>query len=433
MNRARPRRSVRPVTLLTLVFSLQIMIGLLIGPAGFSDAESPASPGQTARSDGDRLTAGQTPVAAASPATAQQTIEPSSTISDPVEAIGAGEDTTETAAAGTQDSEENQQLAGPAGQTPVAAAPSATAQQTIEPSPSITDAVEAIGAGEDTTETAATGTQDLEASQQLVRDSLYLFRDAAPVPEPQPTEVLASVLGSVAELPVRVFPVVGGGSFSSSFGAPRPDDRTHKGNDIFAPKMTPIAAVAGGIVVGVSDPSGKECCFAKIEHDDGSRTLYLHLNNDTPGSDDGMGWGIADGIHKGVRVEAGTVIGYVGDSGNAEGTQPHLHFEYHSPGSGAVDPYQMLRAAPVLVEVGAPIPAVTAADTEDATELPRTGLSLDWLGLFGLALVAAGVVALRLSLSLAVRRWWQLAGTPFLAHSRGRRRVRGRHRAVRRW
>lgn len=376
MNRARPRRSVRPVTLLTLVFSLQIVIGLLIGPAGFSDTESPASPAQTAASDRDRLTAGQTPVAAAS---------------------------------------------------------SATAQQTIEPNPSITDPVDAIAAGGDTTETEAAGTQDLEASQQLVRDSLYLFRDQAPVPQPQPTEVLASVVGSVAELPVRVFPVVGGGSFSSSFGAPRSDDRTHKGNDIFAPKMTPIAAVAGGIVVGVSDASGKECCFAKIEHDDGSRTLYLHLNNDTPGSDDGMGWGIADGIHKGVRVEAGTIIGYVGDSGNAEGTQPHLHFEYHPAGSGAVDPYQMLRAAPVLAEVGAPIPAVTAADTEDAAELPHTGLSLDWLGLFGLALVAVGVVALRLSSSLTVRRWWQLAGTPFLAHSRGRRTVRGRHRAVRRW
>jgi murein DD-endopeptidase MepM/ murein hydrolase activator NlpD len=390
-----------------LVFSLQIVIGLLIGPAGFSDAESPASPAQTAVSDRDGLTAGQTPVAAASSTTAQQTIEPSPSITDPVDAIGAGEDTAETEATGIEASKGNQQLAGPAGQTPVAAASSTTAQQTIEPSPSITDPVDAIGAGEDATETEATGTQDLEASQQLVRDSLYLFRDAAAIPQPQPTEVLASVVGSVAELPVRVFPVVGGGSFSSSFGAPRPGDRTHKGNDIFAPKMTPIAAVAGGIVVGVSDPSGEECCFAKIEHDDGSRTLYLHLNNDTPGSDDGMGWGIADGIHKGVRVEAGTVIGYVGDSGNAEGTQPHLHFEYHSPGSGAVDPYQMLRAAPVLVEVGAPIPAVTAADTADATELPHTGLSLDWLGLFGIALVAMGVVVLRLSLSLPVRRWWQ--------------------------
>ena len=71
MNRARPRRSIRPVTLLTLVFSLQIVIGLLIGPAGFSDAESPASPAQTAVSDRDGLTAGQTPVAAASSPTAQ--------------------------------------------------------------------------------------------------------------------------------------------------------------------------------------------------------------------------------------------------------------------------------------------------------------------------------------------------------------------------
>jgi hypothetical protein len=82
-----------------------------------------------------------------------------------------------------------------------------------------------------------------------------------------------------------------------------------------------------------------------IEHPDGWRSYYLHLDNDTPGTDDGLAGAPAPGIAVGVRVEAGDVLDYVGDSGNAEETPSHLHFELHRPDGVAINPTSHLRAA----------------------------------------------------------------------------------------
>ncbi len=135
--------------------------------------------------------------------------------------------------------------------------------------------------------------------------------------------------------------------FSNDWGQPRGDDgeRAHKGNDIFAPKLTPVVAVADGFVtfVGTTKRPGNQ---VRIRHANGYETFYFHLNNDTPETDDNRGgaeYAFAPGIEKGAFVAAGTVIGYVGDSGNAEETPPHTHFELRRRGV-AQNPYQYLRA-----------------------------------------------------------------------------------------
>ena len=157
--------------------------------------------------------------------------------------------------------------------------------------------------------------------------------------------LVATASPSTADEPYpMVFPVAGEHSYSDTWGAPRSGGRTHKGTDIFAAKGTPVVAVADGTVVRISigPRAGR---YIVVEHSDGWRSYYLHLDNDTPGTDDGLGGAPASGISVGVRVEAGTVLDFVGDSGNAEETPPHLHFELHPPGAEATNPYPHLRAA----------------------------------------------------------------------------------------
>ncbi|MDX1691865.1 MAG: peptidoglycan-binding protein [Acidimicrobiia bacterium] len=125
----------------------------------------------------------------------------------------------------------------------------------------------------------------------------------------------------------------------------------HHGQDLFAPKGTPVVAAHDGTVLRINSsfvsphekPDG--CCSVVLEHDDGWMTLYVHLDNDTPGTDDGQGWGIAPGLEIGDHVHAGDLIGFLGDSGSAEDTQPHLHFELRDPDGVIVNPFDALRAS----------------------------------------------------------------------------------------
>lgn len=134
--------------------------------------------------------------------------------------------------------------------------------------------------------------------------------------------------------------------FTSSFGDYRSGGRRHHGNDLLAPRMTEVYAVADGVVtyVGINRLSGRNI---KIEHADGWMSYYVHLNNDTPGTDDGDApWTltVAPGIEEGMHVLAGQLIGWVGDSGNAETTTPHTHFELRLD-DRPIDPNAILREA----------------------------------------------------------------------------------------
>jgi murein DD-endopeptidase MepM/ murein hydrolase activator NlpD len=132
-------------------------------------------------------------------------------------------------------------------------------------------------------------------------------------------------------------------TFTSSFGDARSGGRRHHGNDLLAPRLTEVYAIADGTViyVGINHLSGRN---VKIEHEGGWTSYYVHLNNDDPGTDDGEApWTltVAPGIEEGMHVSAGQLIGWVGDSGNAEGTTPHTHFELHFEGQ-PIDPYDIL-------------------------------------------------------------------------------------------
>jgi murein DD-endopeptidase MepM/ murein hydrolase activator NlpD len=129
-----------------------------------------------------------------------------------------------------------------------------------------------------------------------------------------------------------VFPVFGSAAtFSSDYGSPRAGTGWHHGNDIFAPIGVPVLAVADGVLskVGVNTLGGNRLW---LTDDLGNAYYYAHLS------------GYATGVADGVRVRSAEIIGYVGNTGQAITTPPHLHFEIH-PGDGdSVNPYPYLLA-----------------------------------------------------------------------------------------
>jgi murein DD-endopeptidase MepM/ murein hydrolase activator NlpD len=134
--------------------------------------------------------------------------------------------------------------------------------------------------------------------------------------------------------------------FSSSFGAPRSGGRRHTGNDLMAPKMTQVYAAADGVisVLTTSNLAGR---YIEIDHGEGWSTRYMHLNNDDPDTDNGSAdWDltVVPGLVEGSHVVAGQHIAWVGDSGNAEGSGSHTHFEIAYEG-GEIDPYPFLKSA----------------------------------------------------------------------------------------
>lgn len=145
-----------------------------------------------------------------------------------------------------------------------------------------------------------------------------------------------------------VFPVVGSVSYFAGFGDCRDGcSRSHAGIDIstFGWKGLPVVAAHDGTVISTRIGGELSGCSVAIRADDGWTTHYVHLNTDTPRTDDGDYACFAPSIEIGARVTAGTLIGWTGDSGNAEHTVPNLHFEIRNPDGISVDPWVSLRAA----------------------------------------------------------------------------------------
>lgn len=134
-----------------------------------------------------------------------------------------------------------------------------------------------------------------------------------------PGQVLKIPMGKQWMCPVQ------NSSYFNDWGFPRSGGRYHAGNDLFAPRGTPVyAPVSGNAIKRTGSLGGNQ---VNLTGEDG--VLYIHSHLDSFG--------------KTGAVSAGDVIGYVGNTGNAAGTNPHVHFEMHFRGE-VINPYPSLVA-----------------------------------------------------------------------------------------
>ena len=126
---------------------------------------------------------------------------------------------------------------------------------------------------------------------------------------------------------------------ADTWGAPRGTGRRHEGQDIFAPRGTPILSATNGYIykIGENNLGGQT---VSVISSGGRVYYYAHLDR------------YAKGIEVGDRVSTRSVLGYVGTTGNAQGTPPHLHFGIYTL-TGAINPLPLLtdRVAPTVTTV----------------------------------------------------------------------------------
>jgi Peptidase family M23 len=167
---------------------------------------------------------------------------------------------------------------------------------------------------------------------------------------------LTLVAGTAAASPRAakpiVFPVLATAHYTDDFGEPRAGG-PHQGIDIVAPrKSLALAAEAGKVKFWTTSRAAG--CMLYLYGTSGTTYLYIHLNNDVTRGNDNRGKCVAGtayapGLRDGAKVAAGQPVGFVGDSGDADGIHPHLHFEVHPGGKVAVDPFSYLNAAQHLL------------------------------------------------------------------------------------
>jgi peptidoglycan LD-endopeptidase LytH len=218
---------------------------------------------------------------------------------------------------------------------------------------------EAVAEAEAAQAEAAAALDDLEAAvsaqtQFLMQVEAVLEGELAAddIDDPEQAEYITALAGKLQELEeaqayaraldelreaerrkaaqgILICPVRGSVSFQDTWGAARSGGRTHKGVDMMAATGTPTVAPVSGRVVHRESGLGGLSWY--IYGDNGHTYYGAHLSSY---ENVGVGW-----------VEAGTVIGYVGTSGNAPASAPHLHFEYHPGGGAPVNPYSIVRDA----------------------------------------------------------------------------------------
>jgi murein DD-endopeptidase MepM/ murein hydrolase activator NlpD len=157
------------------------------------------------------------------------------------------------------------------------------------------------------------------------------------------------------------YPVEGGtrvAPIADSYGDPRGGGtRTHQGDDLIGPKHTPLLSTVDGTVREIVFDNARGNRVV-VQDDEGWFYVYIHVNNDTPGTDDGAATreqAFVSGLAVGQRVTRCQPVAYMGDSGNAEGSNPHVHFEIREPSTNTsswawssaipINPDESLRAS----------------------------------------------------------------------------------------
>lgn len=142
-----------------------------------------------------------------------------------------------------------------------------------------------------------------------------------------------AALGNTANYPVFMPVLFGVGvkDISPNFGDPRSGGRTHEGEDIMAVKGTPIVSPTSAVVTHTSMDLGASEGIAVYTANPGGETfVYYHLDR------------IGEGVVSGLVLEQGSLIGYVGNTGNASGGAAHLHFEIHNSSGTPMAPFPRL-------------------------------------------------------------------------------------------
>ena len=176
----------------------------------------------------------------------------------------------------------------------------------------------------------------------------------------------AAVDARQAAVPRFVFPLLGEATWTDDYGDPR-GQGGHEGNDLMAPRKALVLAAEAG-TVRFHTTSSRAGCMLYLDGKSGTQYLYIHLNNDLTDENDNRGRCVAGvayakGLKDGAKVAAGEVIAYNGDSGDANGIHPHLHFEVHPDGGGPVNPYPHLKRARRLLFAAEPGSTFTLAIT----------------------------------------------------------------------
>ena len=167
--------------------------------------------------------------------------------------------------------------------------------------------------------------QAAEAARRLLEATRDREARAA---RPAPSALLGPLAAPVNRGP-WLCPIQGGATFTNDWGFPRSGGRRHQGNDLFAARGTPVvASVAGSYRRTVNGLGG---ISYYLQGEDGNTYYGAHMSGYGP-----VGPG---------RVPQGAVLGFVGNSGNARGTSPHLHFEIRPGGGGPVNPFPTVSRA----------------------------------------------------------------------------------------